>query len=652
MPALLRTILLLTLPVLFSIASIAQEDLILPKGLAPHEIDLIPAYQASRAGIDRGINTPPPVPVRTMGEWEEVQTLCVAWQAFPTILKQIVRHAKEECEVLIICASSGSNSQSSITGYLLASNAGGPPLANMNNISFQTAATNSIWIRDYGPETMYFNEVDSLVLLDWIYNRPRPLDDAISDVIGNAKNISVFSTTQAPNDLVHTGGNFMADGFGTAFSSNLVIEENGSSGQYNQTVRTPAQIDAMMGTWMGINAGRYVKMSTLPYDGIHHIDMHMKLLDEETLLIGQFPSGVSDGPQIEANIQYIQNNYTSVFGTPYEIVRIPMIPSTTGAYPPSGNYRTYANNIFINKTVLVPTYRQQYDTTGLRILRETLPGYRVIGIDCDNTDGNIIAQSGAIHCITKAIGVSDPLLIRHQRLRDTNDPFDPYPVEAYIRHKSGVASAQLLWTTDTAAGFNTVPMVPSAGNEWNAQIPAQPVGSTIFYYIHATAINGKQLSRPIVAPTGTWQFDVIPGGAVGTPVSIKMLLEGAYDAVGGSMRDDLRVQGLVPLQEPYTALGYTMIGGSGSNTSNAVLSVSGNNAIVDWVLVELRSANTPASIIRTRTGLLQRDGDVIAPNGGTIVFDVAAGNYYVSVRHRNHLGCMTATPVALYNPPV
>ena len=38
---------------------------------------------------------------------------------------------------------------------------------------------------------------------------------------------------------------------------------------------------------MGIN--RYITMPTLPYDGIHHIDMHMKLLDEETLLVGEYP---------------------------------------------------------------------------------------------------------------------------------------------------------------------------------------------------------------------------------------------------------------------------------------------------------------------------------------------------------------------------
>ncbi len=637
---------------IISAIHLSAQDPILPKGLAPHEVELIPAYCESRAGIDRGINTPPPVPVRTMGEWEEVQTLCVTWRDYPTILKQIVRHAKEECEVLIICQSSGNTySQTEITNYLLANNAGGPPLANMNNITFRVASSNSIWIRDYGPETMYFNEVDSLVLLDWIYNRPRPADDVISDAIGLQKGIAVFSTTQAPNDLVHTGGNFMADGFGTAFSSNLVIEENGPGGTYNQTDRTPASINAVMGQWMGIGAGRYVKMNTLPYDGIHHIDMHMKLLDEETLLVGQFPQGVSDGPQIEANLQYVLNNFNSVFGTPYEVVRIPMVPSTGGAYPPTGNYRTYANNIFINGTVLVPTYREQYDTTGLRILRQALPGYKVIGIDCDNSDGNIIAASGAIHCITKAIGVNDPLLIRHQRLRDTDDPFNPYSVEAYIRHKSGIASAQVYWSTDTAAGFNSIPMTPLPGNNWSAAIPAQPAGANIFYYIHATANNGKQITRPIVAPEGWWKFKVLPG-AIGVPVALKAFLEGAYVQATGLMRDDLRTQGLIPIEEPYSDLGFNMNGGTGTTTTSSVLSVSGNNAIVDWVLVELRSAVSPGTIVSTRTALIQRDGDVVAANGGTLTFDVAPGNYHVAIRHRNHLGCMTASPIALSNPPV
>ena len=480
----------------------AQEDG-LPHQLAPSEIPMIEGYRLSRGGLDRGITSPPGFPVRTMAEWEEVSALVVTWRSYEGILKQIVRYAKDECEVIVVCDDSVA-----VKNYLLGNSFGGP-LPDLNNITYLEEASNSIWVRDYGAETIYRNEVDTLMLLDWIYNRPRPADDVVSDVVATHLGLPIYSTTQAPYDLVHTGGNFMSDGAGTAFSSELVLEENGPNGQFNQTVRTPGQVDDMMETFMGIQQGRYVKMTTLPYDDIHHIDMHMKLLDEETLLIGEFPVGVSDGPQLEMNIQGILSNYNSVYGTPYRIVRIPMVPSTGGNYPPQGYYRTYANNVFINGTVLVPTYRTQYDTTGLRIIRESLPGYRVIGIDCDDAGANIISASGAIHCITTTIGVEDPLLIRHQRLVDTYDTQNDYTVDAYIRHRSGIMSAQLYWTSDTAQGFASLPMTALGGDMWTASIPAQMALTDVFYYIEANANSGKVQVRPLVAPEGWWKFRVL-----------------------------------------------------------------------------------------------------------------------------------------------
>ncbi|MCC7501811.1 MAG: agmatine deiminase family protein, partial [Flavobacteriales bacterium] len=467
------------------------------------EVPLIREYRDSRASASRGITSLPTLPIRTMAEWEEVQSLCITWADYEGILKQIVRAAKEECEVIIVCADS-----TAVIAYLNNSQFGGP-LNNLSNITFIEGDFDSIWMRDYGPESMYVNEVDSLMLMDWIYNRPRPLDDLVPDLLGTAKGIPVLSSTTAPNDLVHTGGNFMADGFGTAFSSDLVIDENGGNGSFNQSVHSAAQTDQLMTDWMGILPGRYIRMQTLPYDGIHHIDMHMKLIDEERLLVGQFPQGLSDGPQLEANLQDITANYSSVFNTPYEYVRIPMPSSTGGQYPPSASYRTYANNVFINGTILVPLYRTEFDTVGLRILRESQPGYNVIGIDCDDNGMNIISQSGAIHCITKAIGVSDPLLIKHQSLDDTYDTQNPYTVEAYVRHRTGISGAMLYWTTDTTQAYQALAMSDIGGNNWSASIPAQTAGTEVFYYIQGTANSGKVQVRPIVAPEGYWSFRVL-----------------------------------------------------------------------------------------------------------------------------------------------
>ncbi|MCC6402138.1 MAG: S8 family serine peptidase [Flavobacteriales bacterium] len=128
----------------------------------------------------------------------------------------------------------------------------------------------------------------------------------------------------------------------------------------------------------------------------------------------------------------------------------------------------------------------------------------------------------------------------------------------------------------------------------------------------------------------------------------KVLLEGAYVEASGLMRDDLRTQGLLPLVEPYTAAGIPVVGNTTATTTAPVLAVTGANAIVDWVLLELRDATVPSTVLRSRTALVQRDGDIVAVDGTSPVsFDVSPGTYHVAVRHRNHLGVMTATAPSL-----
>lgn len=467
--------------------------------MTPEEFSKVDSYNLNRAST--GITVPPSSTVRTMAEWEEIQSLVITWTSFPDILSQITDIAQEECEVIIICSDSN-NVKSTLTNN-------GVPLFN---VSYIQESFNSIWMRDYGGNSVYKNDVDSLYLVDWIYNRPRYADDQVSSAVADFKNIPLYETSTAPYSLVHTGGNFMADGFGTAFSSKLILEENSPTGNFNPENLTEAQIDNRMNLFMGID--RYIKMETLPFDNIHHIDMHMKLLDEETLLVSEYPLGVADGPQIEDNLDYVLNNFNSIYGTPYEVIRIPAPPSTNGNHPDNGAYyRTYSNQVFVNKTVIVPTYRTEYDTIAMRILKDAMPGYNILGIDCDTGPNNIIQLSGAIHCITRAVGVSDPLLISHQRLRNTSDDLNPYKVNVLIKHVSGIASANLYWTSDTTMGYAAVSMTYMANDQWEALIPAQAKGTKIFYYIQAESNSGKKQVRPIVAPIGYWNFEVL--GTVG-----------------------------------------------------------------------------------------------------------------------------------------
>ncbi len=307
----------------------AQVDYPLPIYPTKEEIKNQPNYHVPSP---KGITTPPTSQIRNPAEWEEMQGICISWKGYNAFLTEIVKHSVSEGYVWIYCSDSNSVKNTLNSAQV-----------DLTNVRYLMQNTNSVWIRDFGPNFVCVNDVDTMFMVDWVYNRSRPLDDTSPAKLASTLGLTMFECTAAPTDLVATGGNFMSDGFGTAFSSKLILDENSTVTSYNSTPKSEQAVRDIVEDFYGID--NYILMETLPYDDIHHIDMHMKLLDEETLLVGYYPTGISDGPQIDSNIAFIQNNYVSVFGTPFKIVRIPMPPSTSGSWPSNGGYdRTYTNS--------------------------------------------------------------------------------------------------------------------------------------------------------------------------------------------------------------------------------------------------------------------------------------------------------------------
>ena len=425
--------------------------------------------------------------------------MVITWQAnYDGILTQIVAAGVQECKVIIT-----TQNQNAVTNTL--TNAG----IDLTNVIFMDRDWDSIWIRDYAGNTIYENQVGDRALTDWIYNRPRPNDDTVPFGHAMLLDIPLYVTDTAPNDLVNTGGNYMSDGLGNAFASELILEENEPGNPYNVSAKTEAQIDQIMEDYMGIQ--NYIKMQALPYDVINHIDMHMKLIDEQTLVVSRYPQGVADGPQIEANIQEVLDNEVSGFGTPYKVNWIDAPPSTSGNYPDNGGYyRTYTNAVFVNKTILVPTYRPSVDNPALAQWRDLMPGYNVVGIDVDNQGENLISSLGAIHCITHSIGVADPLWIVHQAIPSAPENTS-ITIEASIKHNSGIANASIFYREVGTTTYQQVAMSLTSNDIWSSDITVQT--SNVEYYIWAQASSGKTLSRPIVAPEGFWTIQVGELGA-------------------------------------------------------------------------------------------------------------------------------------------
>ncbi|HQQ68344.1 MAG TPA: C25 family cysteine peptidase, partial [Candidatus Cloacimonadota bacterium] len=72
---------------------------------------------------------------------------------------------------------------------------------DMDNVRYINASTDSYWIRDYGPWTIFDDDLN-MHLVDFAYNRPRPNDDAVPPVIADSLDLGLYDL-----DMNHTGGN-------------------------------------------------------------------------------------------------------------------------------------------------------------------------------------------------------------------------------------------------------------------------------------------------------------------------------------------------------------------------------------------------------------------------------------------------------------
>jgi len=124
-----------------------------------------------------------------------------------------------------------------------------------------------------------------------------------------------------------------------------------------------------------------------------------------------------------------------------------------------------------------------------------------------------------------------------------------------------------------------------------------------------------------------------------------VVLEGGFNGSGMNTK----IRNFLPLKQPYNIAPW------GYNGNETVASIPSD--VVDWVLVELRQAATPATALpaTTLTGwpkacFLKSNGSIVDLDGTsfpTIGNPPITGNLYVVIRHRNHLAIMSSTGMTL-----
>ncbi|MDR4988176.1 MAG: agmatine deiminase family protein [Bacteroidales bacterium] len=433
----------------------------LPKGMTPEE-----ELRRHEIGLQFVPTAPPEGPVKGFAEFNRLQGVLIRYPL--GIPLSLVAAMSEHATVYTVVGSSWQQNQA-VSAY---SGAG----VNLDNCEFIIAPTNSVWTRDYGPWFIADGNGE-VAILDFPYNRPRPSDDAIPQVMAD-----YFGVERYGMSVVHTGGNYMSDGMGVGASTDLVWEENSNNQNF---------VLGQMSDFAGIDT--YHVTIDAQGDYIKHIDTWAKFLDVDKIMIAEVPSTHPRYWAYEQVANYFASQISS-YGTPYQVFRV---------YAPNG--QPYTNALILNERVYMPITGSSWDAAAIQAYEEAMPGYEVLGFtgSWQSTD--------ALHCRVKDISDLGMLHIEHVPLHGHHEYQSVFEVEAGITAYSGAAlytdSLFVIYKSNENA-FDTIPMVHASGNTYTGQIPVAPGDTLITYYLSASDASGRRETWPLIGAPGARSFTI------------------------------------------------------------------------------------------------------------------------------------------------
>jgi agmatine/peptidylarginine deiminase len=433
---------------------------------------------------------PPEGEVRQIAEFDQMEGVLVVYPL--GIPVSAVAEMSQHTKVYTIVTA---GNQNACSNYFTSNG------VNMANCVFINSATNTYWVRDYGP--WFISRDHQIEIVDFPYNRPRPLDDEIPIVTANYLGINYYGMS-----IETAGGNYMCDGNYIGASTDLVYDENPGL--------TPAQIDQLVLDYLGIEE-YHVTIDPLG-DYIKHIDCWGKFLDVDKVLIGQVPSTDPRYNNFEFVADYYANQ-TSAWGNNYQVYRI---------YTPGGNPPTpYTNSLILNKKVFVPITGSQWDDEALATYEAAMPGYQVVPVQSNgwyNTD--------ALHCRTKGVADREMLYISHLPILGDQDYQDSFQIEAKIIPYSNqpvFEDSLIVYYKINEGNFEPIIMNSAGDNIYTAEIPGQLQDTVVSYYIYAADHSGKNANHPYIGQFDPHEFTVIsspiPAELVVNPTSISLQME-------------------------------------------------------------------------------------------------------------------------------
>ena len=435
---------------------------------------------------------------RVVAEWEPALGTMIRWPlGIPPDL--VVELASEDILYVLV---ETNNQQNQATNSF--NNWG----VNLSNVLFINTETYSHWTRDHGPQFVigedywkvvnqqfngypeengceenstieYSNHVEGRFLLP--ERRGWEEDDNTNIDFANQMNWAIQDL-----QLYWTGGNFMTDGYGMGFSTQLMVNENNiSNSEFIQIVRDE------------LHFSNYHIFDNPNISSIQHIDCLAKLVNPETVIIKQVPES---SPEYECIENFAQSFYelTTFYDRPFNIHRI-FCPEISSAWWETNPVAAYTNSLILNNKVLVPQYGIPEDTQALNTYRDAMPGYIVIGFD-DNSSNPWYGED-ALHCRTMGIFNPNMIHISHKPIR-TDELFNnninvEVEIVDYGNINLDLESVKVYWKYSFEDGpYSEFLLLNQTNNVFTGSFPLINSNSEIEYYISVVNNEGQTSFNP------------------------------------------------------------------------------------------------------------------------------------------------------------
>jgi len=250
------------------------------------------------------------------------------------------------------------------------------------NITWVKADYNDTWIRDYGPIDCKSDE--GIKAYDFIFNAwggkfQSSADNKINQFLYSKK---ILNGTLESVDFVLEGGSIESNGDGVLLTtSKCLLNQNRNAGF------TKTQIEKKLKELFGLKEIWWLENGYLQGDDTDgHIDTLARFINKNSIAYVQCED------KNDSHYEQLKKMEEELKALHVNLIPLPLPDPVY-----FNNERlsaTYANFVFVNNGLIVPTYNQPKDAIALNRLKEALPHLHVKGVDASI----FIRQHGSLHC--------------------------------------------------------------------------------------------------------------------------------------------------------------------------------------------------------------------------------------------------------------